>query len=144
MTDIHGPSAEVAAVFFDWTRDREWRPGVRRMEVHPSGPAIVGQRIVEELRFLGSTYVTPTHVDAVHPQRVLWSGGSAQLAIRGWRDVDPTGPESCRVTSVLDIELQGAMRALTPLMAPIYARIAKRDLERLRRLLESRVTARQP
>lgn len=142
--DIARPSAEVTPTYFDWTRDREWRSAVRRITVHPSGPAEIGQRIVEELRFLGSTYVTPTHVDAVHPQRVLWSGHSTQLTIRGWRDVEPTGPESCRVTSVVDIELLGAMAWATPLMAPLYARIVRRDLERLRRLVESRAFVRLP
>lgn len=141
-TDIARPSADVTPVYFDWTRDREWRSAVRRITVHPSGPAERGQRIVEELRFLGSTYVTPTRVDAVHPQRVLWSGRSPQLSVRGWRDVEPTGPGSCRVTSVVDVQLLGAMAWATPLMAPSYARVVRRDLARLRSLLESRAFVR--
>jgi hypothetical protein len=136
-TDLDLPAAMVADTFFDWTRDRAWRPGVRRMTVHPAGPAVEGQRIVEELRFLGSTYVTPTRIDATHPQRVLWSGGSAQLTIRGWRDLEPTGPGSCRVTSVVDVRLLGPLAWLTPLMAPLYARVARRDLGRLRQAVQA-------
>lgn len=142
IATIHRPATEVVATYFDWTRDLLWRPAVRRMTVHPSGPAEEGQRIVEELRTCGLTFVTPTRVDSVHPCRVMFSGGSDQLTIRGWREVEPAGPDRCRVKQVVDVELRGPLRILTPALRVAYRRTMRADLSGLARLLEDSVVAR--
>jgi hypothetical protein len=135
-------SSHVAMeVFFDWSSDSLWRPSVRRMTVHPAGPAVVGQRIVEELRFAGLTFITPTRVDAAHPYRITWSGGNDQLTIRGWREIEPTGSDQCRLKEVVDVRLRAAMRPLTPLLTPAYRRTMRIELENLARHLTAATVA---
>jgi hypothetical protein len=142
IATIHRPAAEVVPTYFDWTRDPLWRPAVRRTSVHPSGPAEKGQRVVEQLRTCGLTFVAPTRIDSVHPCRVLWSGGSSRLTIRGWREVEAAGHDRCRVKQVVDVELRGALRLLTPALCTAYRRTMRSDLSALARLLEDSVGAR--
>lgn len=136
VVTVQCPAPTAWELFFDWGRDPGWRTSVRRMTVHPSGPAVEGQRIVEELRFVGLTFITPTRIEAVHPYRVTWSGSNDQLEIRGWREIEPAGPESCRLTEVVDVRLLGALRPLTPLLAPLYRRTMRREMTQLARQLE--------
>lgn len=133
------PPDVATDVFFDWSRDALWRPAVRRMTVHPAGPAVVGQRIVEELRLAGLTFLTPTWIESVHPCRVTWAGTNDQLMIRGWRQVEETGSGGCRLTEVVDVRLRGALRPLTPLLAPLYRRAMRIELQHLARHLETLV-----
>lgn len=123
--------------FFDWSQDPSWRPAVRRITVHPTGPAVTGQRILEELRLAGLTFTTPTQVESVHPYRVTWSGGNSQVKIRGWREIEPIGTSACRLKQVIDVELRGALRVTTPLLAPLYRRQMRIDLDLLVRDLEA-------
>lgn len=139
IVTIHRPADEVASTFFDWTRDPWWRPAVRRMSVDPSGPAVPGQQVVEELRFVGLSFVTATRIDSVHPRRVVWSGGSRRLVIRGWRELEAAGPDQCRVKQVVDVELRGPLRLLTPALSPAYRSTMRADLAGLGRLLEGSV-----
>jgi hypothetical protein len=136
------PSHAAMEVFFDWGRDPTWRTSVRRMTVHPAGPAVVGQRIIEELRFTGLTFVTPTRIESVRPNRITWAGGNGQLTISGWREIAADGPDACRLTEVVDIRLRGAMRPLTPLLAPLYRRTMRLELQNLTGQLEAAPVAR--
>jgi hypothetical protein len=133
------PPHLATEVFFDWSRDALWRPTVRRTTVHPAGPAVIGQRIVEELRLAGLTFLTPTRIESVHPCRVTWAGTTDQVAVRGWREVEETGSGGCRLAEVVDVRLRGALRPLTPLLAPLYRRAMRIELQRLVRHLESLV-----
>lgn len=130
--------------FFDWSQDPSWRTSVRRITVHPSGPAVVGQRILEELNLAGRTFITPTQIESVHPYRVTWAGGNAQLSIRGWREIEPVGTSACRLKQVIDVDLRGALRLLTPLLALLYRRQMRADLSLLLRDLERPGTSSPP
>lgn len=136
IVTVRCPPPAALELFFDWGRDPVWRSSVRRMTVHPAGPAVAGQRIVEELRFAALTFITPTRIESVHPLRVTWAGENAQLEIRGWREIELTGPDTCRLTELVDVRLRGALRPLTPLLAPLYRRTMRLELEQLARHLE--------
>nr|WP_239522527.1 SRPBCC family protein [Geodermatophilus sabuli] len=131
----------AAAVLLDWSRDPEWRTQVRRMDVEPAGRARVGQRIVEHLRFAGSTFVTPTRIEQASATAASYAGGSATVRVAGSREVSDA-PEGARVTTVLDVELTGILRPLTRLLAPSYRRLQEADLDRLAALLAAGVDAR--
>lgn len=137
IVTVNRPPHLAMETFFDWSQDPSWRPAVRRMTVHPTGPAVVGQRILEELRFAGMTFITPTQVESVHPYRVTWAGGNGQLTIRGWREIEPAGTGACRLKELVDVRLQGPLRPLTPLLAPAYRRLMRTELDLLVRELES-------
>jgi Polyketide cyclase / dehydrase and lipid transport len=129
------PPETAAAVVLDWSRDPEWRAQVRRMDVDPAGAARTGQRIVEHLRFAGSTYVTPTVIGEATATRAGYAGGGRTVRVAGSREVEPAGPGATRVTTVLDVELTGLLRPLTRLLAPSYRRLQEADLDRLAALL---------
>lgn len=136
VVTVRCPAPAARELFFDWGRDRSWRTSVQRMTVHPAGPAVEGQRIVEELRLAGLTFITPTRIESVHPHRVTWSGSNDQVEIRGWRQIEPAGSETCRLTEVVDVRLRGALRPLTPVLAPLYRRTMRCELARLTQELE--------
>jgi len=128
--------AEAAAgVFLNWTKDPQWRTAVRRMSAEPSGPAQVGQQLVEELRFAGMTFVTPTTVTEMGAARASYSGGSREVQVSGYREVQPGPSGSVTLVAEIDVALLGALRPLTPLLAPLYRRLQERDLDRLAELL---------
>lgn len=137
IVSVNRPSHVAMETFFNWSQDTVWRPAVRRITVHPSGPAVLGQHILEELRLAGLTFTTPTRIESVHPYRVTWAGGTAQLTIRGWREIEPVGTSACRLKEVVDVELRGKLRTLTPLLTPMYRRQMRIELDRLVRELES-------
>lgn len=137
IVTVNRPSHVAMEIFFDWSQDTLWRPAVRRITVHPSGPAVQEQRILEELQLAGLTFVTPTRIESVHPYRVTWSGGNDHLTIRGWREIEPVGTSACRLKELVDVELRGGLRLLTPLLAPLYRRQMRAELARLVCELES-------
>lgn len=137
IVSVNRPPHVAMETFFDWSQDTSWRPAVTRMTVHPSGPATVGQRILEELKVAGLSFVTPTRIDSVHPYRVTWSGGSSTMTIRGWREIEPAGSDGCRLKELIDVELRGSLRLLTPVLTPMYRRVMRTELDQLVQELES-------
>jgi Polyketide cyclase / dehydrase and lipid transport len=129
------PVAAAAALVLDWSRDPAWRSRVTRIEVSPPGPAVVGQEIVEHLTFGGKTYVTPTRIAEVSDRAAAYVGGSAAVTVSGSRAVEQIGPSSCRISTVLDIRMNGLLRPVTAFLAPSYKRIQEADLDRLVALL---------
>lgn len=127
----------VSALVFDWSRDPSWRPAVEDMRTEPAGRAVLGQRIVERLRFAGSTYVTPTQVVSVTATSVAFAGGSAGVVVSGRRTVVAHG-EGSRVTVDLDIAMTGWRRPLLPLLTPGYRKRQRADVDRLVGLLGER------
>lgn len=128
--------AVVAATVLDWNQDSRWRGAVTGMSTRPAGRAVVGQRIVETLRFAGMTFVTPTTVTAVEPFSAGFEGGSGAVTVQGRREV-AADDQGSAVTVTLSIRLRGALAPFTWLLAPGYRRRHRDDMARLVRLLES-------
>ena len=113
---------EAADLVLDWSRDGEWRAAVRSMVVEPAGRARVGQRITEELRFAGATFVTPTTITAAEGRSASFAGGNATAAVRGRRTVVPEPGGGCTVVLEVDVRMTGPLAVLNPLLAPVYRR----------------------
>ncbi|WP_219471836.1 SRPBCC family protein [Nonomuraea rhizosphaerae] len=150
LTSVRTVSADpalAARIFLDWSQDPRWRDQVRRMTVEPAGPAVTGQRIVEELSFAGLTFVTPTRVEHADGAEARYRGGSGVVSVRGSRAVTtvspgssgspdlPGSPREVRLTATLDVSLRGPLRPLTALLAPSYRRLQEADLDRLAELI---------
>jgi uncharacterized protein YndB with AHSA1/START domain len=135
--EIRVPTERVWRVVGDFDRDREWR-GVDEMVSQPPGPAKEGTRTHEVLRFLGSTYVTDAEVVEVVPGELLVFEGSGDgTTVRGSRRVVDLGDRT-RYESRLAVEVTGSMRAFAPLLRVLLGRRVRRELRRLRALLETR------
>jgi hypothetical protein len=125
----------AARLFLDWSCDPRWRAQVHRMTVEPSGHAMAGQTIVEELRFAGLTFVTPTRIEHADATQARYQGGSAMVSVSGSRVISVVSPGEIRLTATLDVRLRGPLRPLTALLAPSYRRLQEADLDRLVALL---------
>jgi hypothetical protein len=131
------PAGEVAELVLDWSRDGEWRAAVTRMDVEPAGRAVVGQRITEELRFGGRTYVTPTTITEAGELSASFAGGSATAAVVGRRTVVPDPDGGCSVVLEVDVRMTGLLAVLNPLLAPAYRRRLAAEADALAALAQA-------
>ena len=115
---VHQPASVVAAFVLDWGNDHLWRSHVHSFTCTPTGRAAVGQRLVEELRFAGLTFVTPTVVEAADDLSASYSGGSSSIEVSGRRVVVPKGTDRCEVRTTTRMRVGGLLRPFTPLLTP--------------------------
>ena len=125
----------VWEVVGNFDNDERWR-NVQVMRSEPAGPARAGTRTHEVLRFMGSTYVTDATVTHVEPDRcLLYEGAGDGTTVRGYRRVEDTSGGT-RFVEGIEIELSGPMRVLEPLLARLYGRRIKSEVQTLKSLLE--------
>ncbi|WP_205471855.1 SRPBCC family protein [Nocardioides sp. SYSU D00038] len=124
---IDHPAPDVAAYVLDWGHDAEWRSAVVGFTCQPPGPAAVGQRLEEELRFAGMTFRTPSVITHVTALSAAWAGGTDRVRAHGERSVRPLGERSCEVELTTTLSFAGAMRLLAPVLRPSYRRADAAD-----------------
>jgi hypothetical protein len=129
------PAADTAGFVLDWGNDPLWRASVLRFTCEPSGRAVVGQHLLEELRFAGLTFRTRTVIRTATPLSASYAGGSGSIFVTGTRKVTRVDDCSCVVTTTTHLRLTGVMRACAPLLAPSYRRADRADLLRLPQVL---------
>jgi uncharacterized protein YndB with AHSA1/START domain len=128
---------EVWSLVGDFDNDDRWR-SVEEMRSVPPGPARVGTKTHEVLRFLGSTYVTDATVTTVEPGRSLaYEGGGEGTTVRGYRRVESVAG-GARFVEGLEVDLAGPMRLLEPVISRLYGRRMGSETRALKRLLEDR------
>ncbi len=138
---VHQPASVVAAFVLDWGNDHLWRSHVHSFTCTPTGRAAVGQRLVEELRFAGLTFVTPTVVEAADDLSASYSGGSSSIEVSGRRVVVPKGTDRCEVRTTTRMRVGGLLRPFTPLLTPSYRRADAADLRALPGVLAATIGA---
>jgi len=127
-------AGQVFSFVSAYDNDVRWRAGVLRMVA--SGPTAVGTRTRETLKFLGSVYLTDGVVTAYEEGRVDFRGENPSLEASGYREVTPSEAGSI-FTYALDLSPRGVLRWMLPLLRPLYAARIRRDLRRLKVLLEA-------
>jgi uncharacterized membrane protein len=135
--DIDRTTDQIWAVIADYRRDSAWRTGVMSMEPSPPGPVDVGTTTAEHMRLAGRTWQNDGVVTAVVPGRSFAWRTTRGADANGSRSVVGIDHASCRVTLDLDVRPHGAERLLAPLVRRLLARNLRRDLRRLRHLVES-------
>lgn len=138
---VHRPAATVAAFVLDWGNDHLWRSHVRRFTCTPPGRAVTGQRLVEELRFAGLTFVTPTVIEAVGDLSASYAGGNAGIDVTGLRVVVPLDDARCEVRTTTRLRVGGVLRPFAPLLTPSYRRADATDLRALPGVLDAHLRA---
>jgi hypothetical protein len=138
--DIERPPAEVWAVVSDYAADTIWRKGIVEMTPDADGPPRVGTRVREVLVLGGRTYTTETAVTDVGPGLTYgFSGTGTSGEVRGRRTVVAADrPQSARFSYDVELEPSAVPRILAPLMARWLGHSMRRDLRRLRSLVEKR------
>jgi hypothetical protein len=130
------PPGAAFALVSDYARDPQWRGGVRTMWPSTAGPARAGTTTEEVVRFLGRTYRNPGRVTAVDGHRLSWEAQGDNVRASGERRVDARADGDSRFTYVLDLEVFGMPRPVASLLGRLYRMQVRKDLRRLRRLVQ--------
>jgi hypothetical protein len=135
---IDRPADVVWSVVADSTRDRQWRRRIVEMTPDRAGPLTVGTRLREVRRVAGHEHVTDAVVVATGPGRAYrFAGTGTDGRVVGGRSVQPVGDR----TSVFRYDVQVAAPKVPLVLRPVVRRwlthSLRRDLRRLRRMLEA-------
>jgi len=130
---------EVWDAIANYAFDLEWRKGLREMTPDPPGPPAPGTKVHEVVRSSGRDYVADTVVSDVDPGVSYRFAGSGTIGgVSGGRAVRADQAGSGAVfTYTIQLEPKGGMRLLGPLLGLVVRSGLKKDLQKLRALLES-------
>ena len=138
--DIDRAPDDVWAVVSDYATDTRWRKGIVEMTPDVDGPPRVGTRVREVLELAGRTYTTETAVTDVGPGLTYgFTGAGTSGRVSGRRTVTTSASgDSARFSYEVRLEPGEAMpRVVAPLLARWLRHSMRRDLRRLRRLVEA-------
>jgi uncharacterized protein YndB with AHSA1/START domain len=137
--EIERPRAEVAAYASDPDNATSWYANIRAVEWETARPLAVGSRIAFVARFLGRTLSYTYEIgDFVPGERLVMSTAQGPFPMEttyGWED---TASGGTRMTLRNRGEPAGFRAIAAPLMARAMRRANKKDLLRLKQLLERR------
>jgi hypothetical protein len=130
---------DVWAVVSDYAADTRWRKGIVEMTPDVDGPPRVGTRVREVLELAGRTYTTETAVTDVGPGLTYgFAGAGTSGRVSGRRTVTTSASgDSARFSYEVRLEPGETMpRIVAPLLARWLQHSMRRDLRRMRRLVE--------
>jgi len=137
---IDRPAPEVWNAIADYSFDREWRKGLTDMTPDPPGGPEVGTKVHEVVHNSGRDYVADTVVTSLDPGVSYHFEGSGTIGgLCGGRSVASSAEGAGSVfTYEIELEPEGGMRLLRPVLGVMVRSGLKKDLQTLRALLEAR------
>ncbi|HEX2415900.1 MAG TPA: SRPBCC family protein [Thermoleophilaceae bacterium] len=140
---IDRSQAEVWEAIADYAFDLEWRKGLREMTPDPPGPPAPGTKVHEVVRNSGRDYVADTEVTDLDPGVSYRFAGRGTIGeLNGGRAVRPDAAGTGAVfTYTIELQPEGGMRLLRPVLGPLVRSGLKKDLQTLKRRLEGRSRA---
>jgi hypothetical protein len=136
--EIRRPRAEVAEYASDIDHTTEWYENIKAVEWQTPRPLAVGSRIAFVAEFLGRRLAYTYEIRELVPgERLVMSTSQGPFPMEttyGWADA---GDGSTRMTLRNRGEPAGFKRVASPLMARAMRRANQKDLERLKRIVES-------
>jgi hypothetical protein len=128
--------SEVWEAIADYSFDLQWRNGLLDMTPDPPGQPAVGTKVHEVIKTSGREYVADTVVtDLVPGVSYRFSGEGTIGGLAGARTVQPD-PNGALFTYEIELEPQGGMRFLRPVLGAMARSGLKKDLRKLKLLLE--------
>jgi uncharacterized membrane protein len=134
---VDAPAASAWALVADYRRDVEWRSGVLSMDPTPADLVKVGTTTTERIRAGGRTYVNDGLVTDLDPDRRFSWRTTSGVDADGRRSIEPLDDGRCTIRLELRVRPSGFDRALTPFLRPMLRNSLRKDLDRLRALLET-------
>jgi uncharacterized membrane protein len=134
--EIDLPRAEVAAYAADPDTAPEWYENIERVEWETPKPLAIGSRIGFVARFLGRTLEYTYEIRELNGERVVMSTAQGPFPMETtytWRDT-PSG--GTRMTLRNRGRPTGFSKLMSPLMGSAARRANKKDLARLKQILE--------
>lgn len=139
--DISRPVEEVVAYMRQVENDANWQKSVVEAKFTSEGPTAVGSTGVHRVKFMGMTDDYAWELTEFDEARqVSWRFTSGPLRGTGGYGFDSTA-EGTKVTWRAEVEPQGFRRLLAPLVGPMFAKEARKDLQSLKSILESQSEA---
>jgi uncharacterized protein YndB with AHSA1/START domain len=142
--DIDRPRAEVAAYVADPDNATEWYENIRSIRWESPPPAAVGSRIAFVARFLGRQLAYTHEVREMIPgERFAMATSQGPFPMETtytWKD---TASGGTRMTLRNRGEPSGFSKVATPMLATALRRANRKDLTRLKAVLEAPGTARR-
>jgi uncharacterized membrane protein len=139
--DISRPRAEVAGYASDPDNATAWYENIEAVEWKSSKPVAVGTRMAFAAKFLGRrlayTYEVREHVPGERFVMSTAEGPFPMETTYTWADVADGGT---RMTLRNRGEPAGFAKVAAPMMASAIRRANRKDLRRLKQILERRVT----
>ena len=137
--EIARPRAEVAAYAADPDNATAWYDNIERVEWKSEKPLAVGSRVAFVARFLGRRLAYTYEIAALEPGRRLVmrtaDGPFAMETSYAWEDA-PGGGTRMRLRN--RGEPSGFSRLAAPFMSTAMRRATRKDLRRLKEILEGR------
>ena len=130
---------QVWTVVSDYARDSQWRKGILEMSPDAEGSPQVGTHVREVLKLAGKHYTTDTTVTETGPGlSYRFAGTGTSGDVRGRRSVRAgSTPQSAVFTYDVELEPRDIPRLAQPLLARWLTHSMRRDLHRLRQLIEA-------
>jgi hypothetical protein len=121
----------------DYANDVKWREGVIDMKCSTKANIFVGTRTKETMKFLGKSYNTIARVTEFTPFHIIaFRSVSGKLPVHGFRKVEDIAGYTRFIYS-LTIEFKGLSKISSPVIVWFYKKRIKRDLLKLKSILES-------
>jgi uncharacterized membrane protein len=138
-TTIDRPVEVVSAYAGDPGHAPEWYANIESVEWQTPPPATVGSRIAFVARFLGRRLeYTYELVDCVPGERLVMRTAEGPFPMETTYTWEPAGDGATRMTLRNRGEPAGFSKVAAPFMATAMRRANRKDLARLRRVLEQR------
>jgi hypothetical protein len=136
--EIARSPGEVWDAIADYGFDREWRKGLREMTPDPPGAPALGTKVHEVVRSSGRDYVADAVVTDLRPGVSYRFAGTGTIGgLGGGRAVRADDAGTGAVFSyAIELEPQGGMRLLRPVLGAMVRSGLRKDLQRLKVLLE--------
>jgi uncharacterized protein YndB with AHSA1/START domain len=137
---IDRPPPEVWDAIANYAFDLEWRNGLKEMTPDPEGPPATGTKVHEVVHNSGRDYVADTVVTELDPGVSYRFAGKGTIGgLAGGRAVRPDAAGNGSVfTYTIDLEPKGGMRLLRPFLGPMVRSGLKKDLGKLKALLDGK------